>query len=100
MKKKNEYSTFKERDMKDYTNNILKNKKPKSILIPFNKENILIDDNYISAELKEEKDLCNFIPEEEEEEEEENYYEIPKTKFSSNSYIGKLHAMFQEDDDD
>ena len=98
--KKNEYSTFKERDMKDYTNNILKNKKPKSILIPFNKENILIDDNYISAELKEEKDLCNFIPEEEEEEEEENYYEIPKTKFSSNSYIGKLHAMFQEDDDD
>ena len=84
--KKNKISSFKEKDIKEYEKLLKSNKQPKSILIPFNKENILIDENYISAEFKEEEQLCNYIPKEEdyeEEDEEEEYYK-PKPKKKKN----------------
>ena len=100
--KTNKITEFKERDIKEYEKLLKNNTKPKSILIPFNKENILIDDNYISCVLKDEHEFCNYIQEDEEEEEkeEEKIYKPKKKKIYSNSYIGKLQAMFDEDEEE
>ena len=43
------------------------NKQNKSIILPFKKEEILIDNNYISAELKDEIELCGLVEKNEEE---------------------------------
>jgi hypothetical protein len=43
------------------------NKQNKSIILPFKKEEILIDNNYISAELKDEMELCGSVEKNEEE---------------------------------
>ena len=43
------------------------NKQNKSIILPFKKEEILIDNNYISAELKDEIELCGSVEKNEEE---------------------------------
>ena len=95
---------FKERDIKEYEKILKNNIKPKSILIPFKKENILIDENYISCVYKDEHEFCISIPEDEEEEtEEEKIYKPKRKKIKYNSYIGKLQAMFdneEEEDED